>query len=85
MDIAAFLWDFLAVPAVYALDREQTVTRPALSGNNIHRSGRHFLRSDEEIPPLIRCGKENTLTYFLWFDSEGKERQEQLFVSETQC
>lgn len=51
--------------------RNRQQTRPALSGNNIHFSGRHFLRSDKEIPPLIKCGKENTLTYFLSFVLEG--------------
>lgn len=55
IDLALFLWDFLIVPGrIYVLDEEQTVTRPALSGNNIHLSRRHFLRSDKEIPPLIK-------------------------------
>lgn len=50
--------------ALYILNKEQTATRPALSGNNIHYSGKYFLRSEKEIPPSIKCGKENALIDF---------------------
>lgn len=38
----------------HVLDEEQTLARPSLSGNNIRFSEKHFLRSDKEIPPLIK-------------------------------
>lgn len=57
MDIALFLWDFLTLPVsmhIYILNKKQTAARPALSGNNICYSGKHFLRSEKEIPPSIK-------------------------------
>lgn len=60
------------------MDEEQTVTHPALSGNNIHFSEKYFLRSDKEIPPLLKYvvgGGGNTVTYFLPFVFEGNEME----------
>lgn len=76
LDTALFLWDFLIIPGhIYILDEEQTVTRPALSGNNIHFSGRHFLRSDEEIPPSIKyVGKKIHLHVFFLLSLSGMKQ-----------
>lgn len=74
IDIALFLWDFLIVPGhIYVLDGEQTVTRPALSGNNIRfqPSGRHF--SDKEIPPLIKYVRKKIHLHVFFCLSLGKE------------